>query len=54
MKAAKLNWEGLWSLPIPNEVAHGCYEHEIEICTVGLDQLPEPLNSATCWRLCAV
>ncbi|RNF58394.1 hypothetical protein EFK68_03120 [Pseudomonas aeruginosa] len=52
MKAAKLNWEGLWSLPIPNEVAHGCYEHEIEICTVGLDQLPEPLNSATCWIYC--
>ncbi|HGY3910797.1 TPA: hypothetical protein ACNVX4_006372 [Pseudomonas aeruginosa] len=52
MKAAKLKWEGLWSLPIPDEVAQGCYEHEIEISTAGINQLPSPLNSATCWIYC--
>lgn len=52
MRAAKLTWEGLRSLPVPEVVRKGCYDHEIEICRDGIDVLPEPLNSATCWIYC--
>lgn len=50
--AVKLNWEGLRRLRIPNEVNGGCYDPEIEMSIDGLNDLPDPLNSASCWIYC--
>lgn len=51
-QAATLTWEGLRNLPIPQEVRQGCVFNEIELSRKGIDELPAPLNRATCWIYC--
>ncbi|ORE47695.1 hypothetical protein BKN49_05725 [Pseudomonas aeruginosa] len=52
MDAGKLNWSGFASLPIPAIVKQGCQDPEIEIHFGDLQELPYPLNSASCWIYC--
>lgn len=52
MHAGKLNWTGFASLPVPAIVKHRCQDSEIEIHSGDLDELPHPLNSASCWIFC--
>ena len=52
MDAVMFDWTGFGSLPVPAIARRGCQEPEIEIHYGDLEDLPPPLNSASCWIFC--